>query len=381
MVNICLFCETWGSGGIESLLLNIIGRIRSDSLRFTLAAAKIESEFSLSRLREYGVTVIELSGSTGNLPENHRRFRQLLKEQSFDVIHLNLFHALSVFYAVEAKMAGVPRRIIHSHNNRLRKSLTKPLKMLLHDSCRGICRRAATDLWACSAPAAVFMFSKRTAQSGSVFFVPNGIELPRFRMDETVRERMRHAYCLENSFVIGHVGRLCYQKNQSFLLDVFFEINKLHPETCLLLAGEGEDEQALRLKAKKLEIADRVLFLGAREDVEAVYWMMDLFLFPSVFEGFGIAVLEAQAAGLPVICSDRVPEEACVMKDLLRLPLDSGSRTWAEKAVSMRGCGRYDGAEMLRERGFSISDIARSIGEIYSGRGTSELYFSRIGER
>ena len=264
----------------------------------------------------------ELSGDQKGLIQNYRLFWNLVQKEHYDVVHLNVFHGLSLYYARLAKKAGVPIRIAHSHNTALRASLTRPIKRLIHEIAKRLYSRDATDLWACSEAAGKFLFSRKMLKERGFRFVPNGIETEKFRFDPKVRESVRKELGLDGQFVIGNVGRLCYQKNQEFLLDIFVEVKKQRPNSDLLLVGEGELGEMLKQKAQKLGIADSVIFYGTSPTIERLLYAMDVFVFPSRFEGLGIVAVEAQAAGLHVICSEHIPQETCVTDLFQRLQLD-----------------------------------------------------------
>ena len=361
MRRICCLCESWTTGGIESFLCNVLARLDMTELEVDIAAARMSGSVFTERLKARGVRFYELSGSVRRVSENRRRFRALLGERRYDVLHLNAFQGLSLAYLRIAKEAGVPARIAHSHNVALRKSLTRPLKLAIHNWAKERYTKDATALWACSKDAAAFLFSAKVLDERGYQFVPNGIDVERFRFDPAAREEVRRELGLDGKFVIGHVGRLCYQKNQSFLLDVLAEAVKVQPEAVLLLVGEGEDQPMLVEKARNLGIADRVLFAGTSDRIERLYWAMDVFAFPSLFEGFGIAVIEARAAGLAVVCSEHVPEEARIA-GCAALPLEAV--TWAEEMTKIHDRAT-EGADVVRDAGFDIAQVAKQISTDY----------------
>ncbi len=358
---VCCLCERWESGGIESFLCNVFTRMELRDLTVDIVASSLGESIFTRSLEKHGVHFFELSGSQRNVPENHRRFRELLKERKYDVVQVNAFHGLTLAYLRLAAEAGVPVRIAHGHNTALRWSLTRPLKMALHAWAKGRFTGYATELWACSKGAAAFLFSKKELRKWGFTFIPNGIDVERFRFDQAAREQTRRELGIENCFVAGNVGRLCYQKNQSFLLEVLAELVKVYPASRLLLVGEGEDRDKLIKRARELGLTDKTLFLGNRRDVERLYWAMDVFAFPSRFEGFGIAAIEAQAAGLPVFCSEAVPEEARVTALVKALPLDP--KAWAE---ALRTIPERRRVEKELVSGLQIFDIARTAGLIES---------------
>lgn len=318
---ICIFCQTWESGGIESFFHTLLCHLNLSCIEIDIVAEKIRESIFQKPLEQLGVSFYELSGSTHCIWENYHRFAILMRQRKYDVIHLNVFQALAMMYLPLAERNKIPIRIVHSHNTALRKSKMRPLKLWVHCRAKSLFSRYATDWWACSGAAARFMFSNQVIAQKTYCFVPNGIDLKKFRFDPHIRQKIRAELQLDQNFVIGHIGRLCYQKNQAFLLNLFPAILQKIPESKLLLVGTGEALPVLRQLAVALGISDHVIFYGTSNHVEQLLWAMDLFAFPSRFEGLGIGVVEAQAAGLPSVCSDQIPPEAIVSPNTICLPL------------------------------------------------------------
>ena len=367
MRRVCCFCESWKSGGIEAFLCNILTRIDLSQIQVDIVTAHLGESVFTKQLQELGVQFYELSGNLRRVPENHQSFRLLLEERQYDIVYVNAYQSLSLYYLYMAKKAAVPVRIAHAHNTSLRKSLTRPLKLLIHRWARDQYTCYATALWACSKNAAEFLFSERELEQRGFTFIPNGIDTARFRFDPAVRESVRKELGLNGKFVIGNVGRLCYQKNQQFLIDVFTELLKQRPESCLLLIGEGDDESMLRQKARELAVTDRVLFCGVSEQVEQLMWAMDVFAFPSRFEGLGIAAIEAQATGLPVLASESVPKEAYVSPLYHSRPLGSGAEAWADALLQLDGntAERQEAVFAVRDAAFDIMETAEKLGSFF----------------
>ena len=362
MRRVCCLCENWASGGIESFLCSVLTRLDMPALEVDIAAAQLCDSVFTDRLKARGVRFYELSGNMRNVGDNHRRFRALLREQHYDVLHLNAFQGLSLAYLRIAREEGVPVRIAHSHNTALRKSMTRPLKLAIHSWARDRYTKDATALWACSGDAAAFLFAGHELDERGFQFIPNGIDVDRFRFDPAAREEVRRELGLDGRFVIGHVGRLCYQKNQGFLLDVLAEAVKRKPAAVLLLAGEGEDKPMLEEKARRLGIADKVLFAGVSEHIERLYWAMDVFALPSLFEGLPVTAVEAQTAGLRCLMSDTVTRECAILDSTAYLPLDVG--IWAAEITKAHDSPSED-ADAVREAGFDIQAVAGMIQRKY----------------
>lgn len=367
MRRICIFCETWESGGIEAFLCNVLRHMDLSGLEVDLVAARLGGSVFTQPLKDQGVRFYELSGKANETFRNHKTFRALLAQRHYDVLHLNVFQGLSLAYARLAREAGVPVRIAHSHNTDLRQSLTRWLKLELHQWARGRYGADCTHLWACSEAAARFMFAEKDLQEKGWQFIPNGIETEKFRFDPAVRLEVREKLGLSDEFVIGNVGRLCRQKNQSFLLEVLQEVVRKRPNSRLLLVGEGEDLPQLQEKAAALGVADKVIFYGTTPHVERLYQAMDVFAFPSLFEGLGIVAIEAQCAGLPVFCSPYVPAEALATGRAQQLELDT--KTWAQALSEAGPQDREQAAGEVQTAGFNITDTARLVAEGWAGHG------------
>lgn len=356
--HICIYCDTWESGGIESFLYNVLRCMDMTGLDVDIAVACLRPGIFTVPLERLGVRFVQLSGSPRAFVRNYLRFSALLRRKHYDAVHVNVFHALSLVYLPAAKRAGVPIRIAHAHGADLRESRTRQAKLLVHRLGKLLFSRYATELWACSSAAADFLFSKSILRKQAYTFIPNGIDLSRFRFDAAERERVRSELRIQDCFVVGTVGRLSPEKNHSLLLDVFAALVRQRPSSRLLLVGEGGERRRLEQKAAALGVADRVIFYGVTDRVERLLWAMDVFAFPSQFEGLGIAAVEAQAAGLPVVCSEQLPREALVTPWVRRVP-PSDIDGWAAALCNATPPDRGDSWQQCRS--FDAETAAKTV--------------------
>lgn len=362
-VRVCCFCERWESGGIESFLCNILLHMDLSRLEVHIVSARLEESVFTPPLAARGVRFFQLSGKLRS-PVNGFVFSDLLRKYHYDVVYLNIFQGLSFYYAFLAQKAGVPVRIAHSHGAGLRNCPGKVLKLGLHRIGKKLWSGAVTDFWACSRNAAEFLFPP----GQDYRWISDGIETERFRFRESLRVRQRLALGVGGeTFLVGTVGRLCWEKNHRFLLHVFFELKKMRKDCVLLIVGAGRLRKRLCAQARRLGLEHDVIFYGVSDHVERLLWAMDVFVFPSLMEGFGIAGVEAQAAGLPVLCSMAVPPEAVVTEQAVRFGLDAGARRWAERVSVMRDRGRDQDARLVAEAGFDVRDVAARIREKWLG--------------
>ncbi len=252
--------------------------------------------------------------------------RKLFRENRYLIVHASM-NSLSVISLMAAWSAGVPVRINHSHNTAAPGELARTM---LKNVLRPFSGVFATDRCACSRAAGEWLFGKKAFRRGDVTVLRNAVDTDAFRFDPAVRDAVRERCGLRDRFVVGHVGRYCYQKNQEFVLEVFSGLYKERPDAALLMAGTGTTDEKLKKKAEQLGILQAVTFLGARDDVNDLYQAMDLFLFPSRYEGLGLVAVEAQCAGLPVVASTDVPAESKVTERIRYLPLKDGAGAWVE---------------------------------------------------
>ena len=193
----------------------------------------------------------------------------------------------------------------------------------------------------------------------------NAIDTAAYAWSPTRCKKVRHELNLEGVYTLGHVGNFTQPKNHSFLLEIFTALLKKEPDTVLLLVGGGEGMSKMQEKAQELGIAEHVRFLGVRSDVADLMQAMDVFVFPSLYEGLGIALIEAQAAGLPCVVSDTIPHEAYLTDLVDSESLSAPAEKWAEKILAKRAIPRTDRRAEIAAHGFDITTEAVKLQEFY----------------
>ncbi|MBQ3662848.1 MAG: glycosyltransferase family 1 protein [Clostridia bacterium] len=349
--------------GIETMLMNYYREIDRSVIQFDFLANKpVPGEYD-AEIRDMGGRVFV---SPGLNPLRFPRYKRFVADILRDSPEIKIVHAHNEamgYYALKsAKDAGIRVRIAHAHNTQIIKDYKYPLKMI----CKQLLPGAATDYWSCGRDAGIYYYGeKRWNESG--FILHNAIDRERFAFRQEERDRLRKQYGLDNSFVIGHVGRFNVQKNHARLLDIFAEILKTAPGARLALIGTGELEEAVKEKARAMGILDKTLLLGQMADVSGWYMAMDCFVLPSLFEGLPVVGIEAQAAGLPCFFSDRVTDEALLSKGAKRISLESDDAEWAKEILSAKQpeTDRTQGTGLVRRAGYDIHTEARKLQEKY----------------
>lgn len=220
---------------------------------------------------------------------------------------------------------GVRVRIAHSHNKSQDKNLKYPIKLY----SKRLIPKYATHLLSCGKEAGDWMFNGKPYT-----ILNNAIDAQSYRFDKQIREEMREQLGFnQEDFVIGHVGRFNPQKNHNFIIDVFNFVHKKNTAAKLVLVGTGDGQKAIKEKVESLALSDSVLFLGNRTDVNKILQAMDVFLFPSLYEGLPLSIIEAQAAGLPCVISDNVPPECIKTDRVFHYSLEKPLDFWANKII------------------------------------------------
>lgn len=322
MIRVLQVVNNMHRAGLETMLMNYYRHMDREKIQFDFLTHRPDRD-------DYDDEIESLGGKVyyaprlypQNYPAYFKYMEKFFAEHSeYKIVHSHI-DAMSYLPLKAAKKAGVPVRIAHSHNTSIDKDFKKPLKLYYRSKITSV----ANYYCACGKEAGEFLFPDKPFK-----FIPNAIEPYRFLYDENIRERKRKELGLNDELVIGHVGRISYQKNHKFLVNIFKKVLDINSNAVLLLIGVGEKEAEIREQVKNLGITDKVQFLGNRGDVNELYQAMDLFVLPSFFEGIPVVGIEAQFAGLSCVFSDKVPSEVDFSKTCEFVSLSKTPEQWAE---------------------------------------------------
>ena len=281
---------------------------------------------------------------------------------NYKALHLHEVY-LNMIIAPMARKYGIKHIIAHSHTTKYSDIKLNAIRN------RMLCLplKYNTDIYlACSKAAGEFLYGKKYVQSGKVKVIKNAIDCEKFRYKEEVRREKRKEFNVEDKFVVGHIGRFNEQKNHEFLVDIFFEIYNKNKKSVLMLVGDGPLIEKIKSKVNKLKITDHVLFLGQRTNVEELLQVMDTFILPSLFEGLGIVLIEAQSTGLSCIASDVVPIDVKVTNQVSFINLKQTADLWAEFALmNFKKSKRYDCSKDVHKAGYDIKLQTGQLEDLY----------------
>jgi len=361
MKKIMFFVPKLGSGGIEQLAKQWYKAVENYGMKYSfvvMSEGGVSYDFFVER--GYDVFAMKSARSIGFL-NFLKQFFNLFIQEKFDIIHVPASRTSWILLAL-ALITGCKARIIHAHTNfynaadgRSSSKLSLRVIQILNNafaSCRLTGSKAAAE----------YCFGKMKKN----VLIRNGIDTNKFVFSEDKRNNIRENLNLKDYFLIGNVGRFTEQKNQMFCVDILSELKKDYSSNCkLLLMGEGKDETILKEYARKKNVESDVLFLGITDDLSYFYSAIDAFVFPSLYEGLGIAAVEAQCEGLMTYVSEYVPDDAIASSSAQVISLSEGAKSWAKIIWSNRTKREKKAVEYVKKSGYDQNESIKKLMEVY----------------
>lgn len=359
-------------GGAETMLMNIYRNMDMSGIHFDFLVHSQKKGY-------YDDEIVARGGQIYYIPSQGKigiwRYlcclRKFFKEYGSAVIVHSHLDWQGGIIALGAKAAGVKRIIVHSHASSwmMNEKLKYRMVLWLQKFCIFCC---ATDFWACSQAAADFLFYEKFLKKRHVQFIPNAINVERYMaITEADRSDVRNLIGASvSTLVIGHVGSISPVKNQSFLVDIAACLKSREVDFKMVFVGRGDShyEAELKQKIKDLRLEEYIVFLGHRDDIAKVMSAFDVFAFPSIFEGLGMVVIEAQASGLPCIISEGVPKQADMGLGLVVQAKHKDIGQWTSFIIDARNSRCLDKKEIdncLSQRGYNIKESTNQVKDLY----------------
>ncbi|OMD74813.1 glycosyl transferase family 1 [Paenibacillus odorifer] len=344
-------------GGAETFIMNVYRNIDREKVQFDFIVHSQDEGYYDDEIKSLGgvkYVVPKFKGT--NLIDYKKSWKFFFDTHSeYRIIHSHIRSTASIFLKI-AKRQGL-KTIIHSHSTSSGSGFSAYVKDLLQLPLRDI----ADYRFACSTEAGKWLFRKRDFN-----IVKNGINSEEYIYNMKSREYVREKLGLDGKFVIGHIGRFNEPKNHFFIVDIFKTIHEMDPKSALLLVGEGDLRLEVENRINELNLQSNVIFTGIRSDIPELLHAMDVFLFPSLYEGLGIVVIEAQAAGLPCVVSDTVPEEVAITDLVDFFSLRKSEKEWSEQIMKYIGYGkRLDTSEKIKKSGYEINEQVTFLEKFY----------------
>ena len=348
-------------GGVETLVMNIYRCIDREKVQFDFALTEGKKSFFDDEVLSLGGRIFYFDKSK-SMQQNLSEIFET--KGPFKVMHSHVYF-YSGLVLRNAKKHNIPVRIAHAHNTSFGQVYT--LKRRAYEwLMRKLILQNATDLLGCSVDACEFVFGEGCMEDSRCSVMCNGFDVEAFKYNEESREKIRKQYGIEGKLVVGHVGRFEDQKNHKQLVEQFAAIYKKRPDAVLLMVGRGSLMDGIKEKCKELGIYDACVFAGAQKDTPSYYSAMDVFLFPSLYEGLGSVLMEAQASGLHVITSkDVVPDEIDVTGNATFVSLDAAAENWADTVLANSDRVINNTANMMVKETYDIKKVTEGLCNIY----------------
>lgn len=352
-------------GGAETMIMNIYRNIDRSKVQFDFVVHTNEIGSFDDEIKKLGGKIFHCPKlNVENLLSYKNWWVRFFQNDglSYRVVHGHIGSTASI-YLKAAKDSG-KYTIAHSHSSGTDYSLKSFLYKLLSYNTRNI----ADYFFACSYAAGVDRYGKKIAYDKQRYkILNNAIDTSLFGFNENIRKEIRNQFGLtENDLIIGHVGRFTSEKNHKFILKIFSNLLKNHDSSKLILVGDGPLRNEIENLSKELNINNKVIFTGVRKDVNYIMQAFDVLLFPSIYEGLPVTLIEAQSTGLPCVISNKIPEDCILTNNLIHIVnLEDDISKWVETILDVKNITRNGRENEIKEAGFDIKATAKWLEEFY----------------
>lgn len=347
-------------GGAENFVMNVYRAIDKTKIQFDFIVHSDD-------VGDFSEEIISMGGKIFVCPKyrgkNHISYVNWWKKffsehKEYGAIHSHIRSTASIYLPI-ARKNGV-KTIVHSHSTSNGTGLSSVVKQILQYPLRW----CSDYCFACSKEAGEWLYGKKIVKSKKYYYIPNAVDLSKFSYNSSKRDEYRKELNVSDKLVYIHVGRFNEVKNHKFLIETFKEINKKLPDSVLLLVGTGELFEAIKGYINDNDMSDIVYLLGKRSDVPYLYSMADCLLFPSLWEGLPVSLVEAQASGIPCFISDTISNDVSISDLVRRLPINQGAQCWVDAVVNAN-LERKDVRDQLTKAGYDINALAEWLQNFY----------------
>lgn len=344
-------------GGAEANIMNYYRNIDTTKIQFDFLVHRQEEGLFEKEIEQLGGRVFRLPAVN---PFNLKEYKKAVKvffdsHPDYQIVHGQLSE-LGVFIYEEAEKRKIPIIIAHAHNSKMSWDIKAPFRIWWKSRMK----KSINTYFTCGIDSAKWLFGEKLAEKA--YSMNNAVSVSKFQFNSEIRQKLRTDLGSENTINIVNVARFNKQKNHIFLLDVFAEVVKLKQRSNyhLYLVGEGGLKEEIVNKIDELGIKDNVTLLGVRNDVEMLLQAMDIYFFPSLFEGLPVSLIEVQSSGIKCVISDGIPGEAILVEENIEVvSLQKSKEYWAEKIIENSIYERQDVSDIIRQKGYDIAENAR----------------------
>lgn len=357
---------TMNLGGIETFLMTLYRNIDRTKVQFDFLVHRKEPGVFDEEIKSLGGRIYEMPVINPlKLKEYNKQLSSFLKTNPYKIIHSHI-NSFSFYPLKIANELNIPIRIAHAHTTTpkltFKLAISNPkefVKIIFKNHQRRKLKKEANFLFACGRKAGDWLFSSENYR-----IIPNAIDIERFKYSKGIRGVLRKKFSLEEHLVIGHIGNFTYPKNYPFLLKVFKTLKNYEPKSKLVLIGGGNLEFEVKKMVESMNLLEDVIFLGKRKDVADLIQMMDVFLFPSHYEGLPLTLIEAQASGLKIFASETITSEVNITNLIEFLSIDN-PQIWVDHILNNLDYKRENMSERIRDAGYDVQHNAKQLQDFY----------------
>lgn len=344
-------------GGVSSVMMNYYSHIDPMTVKIDFLVHGLRTGVYDKEILEKGSKIYRVVPKSKNLIQNYKEIKKIILSGEYDIVHAHADSGNAYILKI-AKECGVKVRISHSHNTNY--TIENKVRIFLNNIQKQKIKKYATDLWACSKLAAKWLYGKE----GNVYIVNNAIEMEKYQYNENCRSCIRKEYNLMDNFVVGMVGRLGYQKNHDYAIDIISSLKKYIPKVKLVICGDGELKAELIQKINEKKVQNETLLTGQVDNVDEFYSAFDVLIMPSRFEGLPVSIVEAQCNGLPCVLSNKITKEVKITNNIVYLPIKSTDiEQWCRAVIEAKR--NSISKEEFIKSGFDIESEAKKITKKY----------------
>lgn len=321
-------------GGVENVIINFYRRFDRKIFHFCFLINTEDIPFSTEILKNDD-EIYKIPKRSKNPILYYKKLNHFFKKRhdEFDAIWCNMCDLVNIDYLEFAKKYNIKTRIIHAHTS---KNMGKSYRNLFHYLHKIRIMKLATDFWACSNSSGKYFYTKKIINSDKYKIINNAIDTKKYEFNISIRNEYRKFLNIDDKIVLGNVGRLHFGKNQLFIIDILDKLLKINPKFFLILVGEGKEREKIEYKISKMHLESNVLLLGKRNDVDNMLQSFDFFIFPSLFEGLPVSLIEAQASGIDILASEEIFDEQYIFgKNIFFESLKNTDVLWADKIIKI----------------------------------------------
>lgn len=354
-------------GGAETMVMNYYRNIDRSRVQFDFLVTREERGAYDDEIEALGGKIYRMPPVLPGYFKKHKDAvaRFFDEHDEYSIIHSHMSE-LGYFVFREAKKRGVKCTVCHAHNAPHFKdeTLVEKLKDVVRNYFKHRIRKYTDHKFICGVEAGEWLFGKKS--KSDFVMMNNAVDAQKFAWSREKAEKIKAKLDLDGKFAVCHVGRFNTQKNHSFLIEIFKNIHDINPNSCLLLVGAGELEERVRLQVKSLGLQDSVRFMGLRDDVNEIMIASDVFLFPSLYEGLPVTLVEAQSSGIKCVISDSIPRDCIITENIDVVSLGNSAQEWAQSVLKYaNGYERKDTFKEIATAGFDIKENAKWLEEFY----------------